>query len=287
MFKWHNSVYIGRNLPPQHANRAPAQIGVTEYHTWKQFVLQSEQAKKIVARVKAEEKESKPRPEKSTQRTLEQSFQPKRKDTLAMETTSSVKPQPPRGGNTSGQTRVNKQYSFKDEHIVSLFKLLHKSNKPKLPKEKRPQEAGKTDNSNYYLYYRMVRHPTKSYYIFKDILQALIDVDVLKLRPEQKKVTANMTSLQFDKDLLLAPTRVVPIPKWELRMTNTDPHNKEKGLVPVSAPRGEIMWVHPDMIESQQWTTMTNGKSRGKTKASSCNVVSVSPREIEECIASQ
>ena len=47
---------------------------------------------------------------------------------------------------------------------------------------------GKTDNPNYCLYHKMMGHPTKSYYIFKDILQALIDVKVLKLHPEQKKV---------------------------------------------------------------------------------------------------
>ena len=40
----------------------------------------------------------------------------------------------------------------------------------------------------------MLGHPTKSCYIFKDILQALIDAKVLKLYLEKKKVTANMMS---------------------------------------------------------------------------------------------
>jgi len=59
----------------------------------------------------------------------------------------------------------------------------------------------------------MLGHPLKSCYIFKDILQALIDAEVLKLRPEQKKVTPNITLfLQFGNQ---PPTlaRVVPIPK--------------------------------------------------------------------------
>jgi len=98
----------------------------------------------------------------------------------------------------------------------------------------------------------MLGHSTKSYNIFKDVLQALIDADVLKLRPEQKKVTANMTSLQFSTKLPLVPARVVPIQKEELRVINIDLQNKnEKGLVPVPTPRGEIMWIHPDIIESQ------------------------------------
>ena len=92
------------------------------------------------------------------------------------------------------------QYSFKDELVDSLFKLLNKSNRLKLPEDRRPEEVGKTDNPNYCLYHRMLGHPTKSCYIFKDILRALINAEVLKLRPEQKKVTANMTSfLQFGR----------------------------------------------------------------------------------------
>ena len=57
------------------------------------------------------------------------------------------------------------------------------------PKASRPEEVGKSDNPNYCLYHRMLGHPTKSCYIFKDIIQALIDAEVLKLHPEQKKVS--------------------------------------------------------------------------------------------------
>ena len=46
------------------------------------------------------------------------------------------------------------------------------------------------------------------------------------------------------------------------------------------------MWVHPDLIEHQQWMIVTNRKSKGKGRASSSNVVSVSVRETEEGIAS-
>jgi len=62
-----------------------------------------------------------------------------------------------------------------------------------------------------------------------------------------------MTSLQFGKELPSVPTRVIPIQKGELRVINIDPHNKkEKGLVPFSTSRGEIVWVRPDIVESQQ-----------------------------------
>jgi len=112
--------------------------------------------------------------------------------------------------------------------VISLFKLLKKSNKLKLSEARRPKEVGKTDDPSYCLYHRMLRHPTKNYYIFKDVIQPLIYAEVLKLRPEQKKVTANMTAtspLQFDWDLPPAPTGVVPIPRGKLRVINTDSHN--------------------------------------------------------------
>ena len=167
---------------------------------------------------------------------------------MATETKSPVKPQPVKGSGSSSQPRASKQYSFKDEHVDWLFKLLNKSNRLKLPEARRPEEVDKTDNPNYYLYHRMLGHPTKSCYVFKDILQVLIDAEVLKLHPEQKQVTANMTSfLQFGRQPP-TPSGVVPIPRGELRMVNTDPHQQqEKGLVPVSTPQGEVMWVHPDL----------------------------------------
>ena len=59
--------------------------------------------------------------------------------------------------------------------------------------------------------------------------------------------------IQFDRDLLQTPTRVVPIPKGELRVVNTDPQNqKEKDLIPIPTSQGETIWVHPDIVESQQ-----------------------------------
>ena len=144
----------------------------------------------------------------SSQRTLAQSSRSKGKETLAADTTSPAKTQPARGNTASGQIRANKQYSFKDEHVVALFKLLQKSNKLKLPEPKRPEEVGKTDDPNYCLYHRMVGHPTKSCYIFKDVLQALIDAEVLKLRPGQKNVTSNTSTIQSGTGLPPMPAGV-------------------------------------------------------------------------------
>ena len=56
----------------------------------------------------------------------------------------------------SDQPRANKLYSFKDEHVVALFKLLQKSNRLKLSEIRCPEEVGKTDDRNYCLYHRML-----------------------------------------------------------------------------------------------------------------------------------
>ena len=139
MSEWHNIVHTGRDLPPQLANHALVQIGVTEYHTRKKMVLQHEQAEGIIIRVKVEEKECKLRSEKSTRHVSESSSHSRRNDTLTAEVKSPSKPKPARRSNFSEQMRANKQYSFKDEHVVSLFKLLYKSNKLKLQEARRPE----------------------------------------------------------------------------------------------------------------------------------------------------
>ena len=103
-------------------------------------------------------------------RAPESSFQPRRKDTLVTEVKSPSKTQLVRGGMAPGQSRANKLYSFKDECVVSLFKLFQKSNRLKLPEIRRPKEVGKPDDSSYYLYHKMLGHSTKNCYIFKDVL---------------------------------------------------------------------------------------------------------------------
>jgi len=114
------------------------QMGVAECRTWKQLVLQGEQAEEIVARVRVEKKDSKLKPDKSMWRTAESFSQPRR-DTLATEVKSPSKTQTVRGGMASGQPRTNKLYSFEDKHMVSLFKLLQKSNRFKLSEIRRPE----------------------------------------------------------------------------------------------------------------------------------------------------
>jgi len=168
-------------------------MGVAECRTWKQLVLQDEQAEEIVARVRAEVKDSKPRPDKSMRCAPESPSQPRRRDTLTKEVKS-----PPKPSKSEEEWLLARHVLI--NHIpsrmstwpccLSYSKRVTYSNFQRSDALKR----GKTDDPTYYLYHMMLGHPTKNCYIFKDVLQALVDAEVLKLRPEQKKVTANMTA---------------------------------------------------------------------------------------------
>ena len=46
------------------------------------------------------------------------------------------------------------------------------------------------------------------------------------------------------------------------------------------------MWVHPDLIKDQHWTVGNRKKAKGKSKASSCNMIGVSTVEKETNVAS-
>ena len=46
------------------------------------------------------------------------------------------------------------------------------------------------------------------------------------------------------------------------------------------------MWVHPDLVEGQQWTTVTNKMSKDKAKVSSCIVECASSQEAETDVPS-
>ena len=89
------------------------------------------------------------------------------------------------GGSVTQESRPpQRQYSFKDEQVVTIFHLLNKGNKLKLPKLKRPDKAGRTNDPNYCLYHMMIHHPTTRCYILKYKIQALVDAGVLTLKSE-------------------------------------------------------------------------------------------------------
>lgn len=91
----------------------------------------------------------------------------------------------------------------------------------KLPNRKRPEEIGKTNDSNYCLYHWIIGHPSKDCYILKDNIQTLIEARVIQLKAEQKRFIANKVTFQICSLEVLAGA--MSILKAELSVVNYDP----------------------------------------------------------------
>src|SRR5205809_5248781 len=248
------------------------QIGVVKCKTWKQLQEHGQTAQELVALVRAEEKNNRtprgggPPPRRNQD-------PPVKKETLAADTQQASSSRPI-GGSFIDRSQV--KYSFKNDKVEALFKMLDKGVQLKLPEPRNLEDVGKTDDPRYCLYHRALGHPTKSCWSLKDKLQALVDAGALRLKTEQKTATANMTScIQFGQSPP-TPTAVCPIHAAEMRIINSDPHRQqEKGLVRTTLPGGRAIWIHPDLLEEvTPWTTVSRRKSRGKTKQANIVIAS-------------
>jgi len=120
----------------------------------------------------------------------------------------------------------------------------------------------------------MVHHTAIKCFVLKDKIQALINAGVLTLKSEQKKVTANMVTLEFST----LPKVTVPdgsplVHKARLEISNPSAKQQEaKGLLLLSLKTGKIMSVHSDLAQDKQWNS-----KKPKSKRKSSNVVSVFP----------
>ena len=81
----------------------------------------------------------------------------------------------------------------------------------------------------------MVHHPTNKCFVLKDKIQALVDAGVLTLKSEQKKVTANMVTLEFGTLLkVTVPDGHPLVPKARLEISNPVAKQQEaKGFLPL------------------------------------------------------
>jgi len=97
-----------------------------------------------------------------------------------------------------------------------------------------------------------------------------VDARVLTLKSEQKKVTANMMTLNFENfPKMTVQDGLVPVPKGRLEIINPMAETlKSKGLIPMTIGSGEIMWLHSDIVQDEQWET-----SKPKLKDKSSNTV--------------
>jgi len=159
-------------------------MGAVKVHTWKELAEQAEIAKKSAKKFERSVPKNKWRVN-TKGRDAAQSSQLRGKETIVVELSRTTQSKQKSNTNDNQEFKFPpKAYSFKDEQMVAIFHLLHKSNELKLPEAQRPNEVGHATDPNYYLFHRMVHHPTSRYYILKDKIQALIDAGVLTLKSE-------------------------------------------------------------------------------------------------------
>ena len=83
---------------------------------------------------------------------------------------------------------------IKDEQVLTIFHLLHKGNKLKLPKVRRSNEMRRTNDFNYCLFHKMVHHPTCKCFVLKNKIQALMDASVTPRFPKYRIRVVTMTN---------------------------------------------------------------------------------------------
>ena len=75
---------------------------------------------------------------------------------------------------------------------------------------------------------------------------------------------------------------LIHVPKGRLEVTNPLAKKQEaKGLVPLTTKSGEIMWIHLDIVNDEQWES-TRPKRKGKTY----NVISLAQDDDAVKVAS-
>lgn len=148
--------------------------------------------------------------------------------------------------------RMAKEYDFDVEDSENLFHQLLANGKIQLPSCKRPAEEGKTNDPKYCLFHRIISHNIKDCFVFKEKVQELLDKNVISLAKEEKKVTTNMVSMQFGDFPVIVPVQHEEQDDVEFRLIK-DSDDSDDGLVPVELPDGSAMWVHPDLMEDEDW----------------------------------
>jgi len=99
---------------------------------------------------------------------------------MAIDLSGTTQPKQKNNTNSNQDFKFSpKMYSFKVEQVVTIFHLLHKGNKLKLPKVRRANEVGRINDLNYCLFHRMLQHPTNKCFILKDKIQELVNAGVL------------------------------------------------------------------------------------------------------------
>ena len=151
---------------------------------------------------------------------LQKSIQPKREEIKrpikkgeSMAAFVRTSPKPANGGNFNKndkgkqkeegrrltlQERKEKKYPFDDDDVQGIFDELMAAKAISLLEPKRPAEVNKTNDPKHCSYHRIISHPIKDCYVFKDIIEDVIRRGEIEIKGAPAKgpiVSSNATSM--------------------------------------------------------------------------------------------
>ena len=89
-----------------------------------------------------------------------------------------------------------KEYPFLDSVVSAIFDELLEMKLFELPEMKRRDEVGRSDDPKYWKYHRLVGHPIKKCFVFKDKIMDLAREGKIEL--EDEKLSSNQVSISSD-----------------------------------------------------------------------------------------
>ncbi|KAA0025983.1 retrotransposon gag protein [Cucumis melo var. makuwa] len=134
--------------------------------------------------------------------------------------------------------RQKKVYPFSDSNVAYMLEQLIEKQLIQLPEYKRPEQAGKVDDPNYYKYHQVISQPAEKYFVLKELILKLarenkIELDIDEVA-QTNHVAVNMTSsvppsiLLYDqrKSLIQFGTFKPIVFQFQQRIVTIDSQNK-------------------------------------------------------------
>ena len=139
---------------------------------------------------------------------------------------------------------VEKKYPF-DEDVEEIFWALLANNKLTLLDLKRPKEVSKTNDPRYCPYHKMISHPLNQCFIVREKINKMWKNGVITFDKNYKSAFVNMVSCgQTSK----SPNKKITTSFKVIKRIQTS-----QELVPYPTPDGQPIWVHPDLLEDENW----------------------------------
>ncbi|KAL0920069.1 hypothetical protein M5K25_009177 [Dendrobium thyrsiflorum] len=174
---------------------------------------------------------------------------------------SAVPPRPSRRTPESQQylqEKLSKEYPFKRESVMKIFKFLVKKNILAFPRNNRAEEEGQTDHPLYCPFHRQIGHIIEDYYVFKDRVERLLasgqihlqDSDLVQPKGKAAQVVQTVSDVsqsvsQCDSQSSSSRSPCGSEGEWQLALSR-----KTKSLIRQAVQSSEAVERRPSQAKS-------------------------------------